>query len=427
MMNKRIQAKIILFYTVFSLSGMSVFPQNGFVKEGIQELKARGGLPNFFSKIAKGDSIKVAYLGGSITAQDGWRVYSLNWMRQRFPKAGFSEINATIGGTGSDFGVFRLRDQVLKFKPDLIFVEFAENDAHTAPQKIIRSMEGIVRQTWQYDPSIDVCFIYTVDEGFLENEQKGLLPASVTAMEKVADKYNIPAINFGKEVCKMVNNHQLIFKAGTKAVDSTQVFSGDGVHPYLETGHVIYNNVLKRSMEVIVSGRQEQAERRNLPLPLASDYFSNTRMIDFSEAKLSKDWTVINVQNNPSFAVFGKYLKTFAKADRTGETLTVRFRGKTIGAYDLMGPDAGRVIIEVDGNIKDTISRFDAYCTYRRMAYFIVDHLEDKAHEVVFKVLSEPFDKAGILRKRGNIIKNPEDYRENSWYVGKILTDGDMM
>ena len=35
-----------------------------------------------------------------------------------------SEINATIGGTGSDFGVFRLKDHVLQYKPDHVFVEF---------------------------------------------------------------------------------------------------------------------------------------------------------------------------------------------------------------------------------------------------------------------------------------------------------------
>ena len=35
-----------------------------------------------------------------------------------------SEINAAIEGTGSDFGVFRLKDHVLQYKPDLGFVEF---------------------------------------------------------------------------------------------------------------------------------------------------------------------------------------------------------------------------------------------------------------------------------------------------------------
>ena len=125
----------------------------------VQELIAREGLPNFFAKIQNGDSIRVGYLGGSITAQPGWRVYSLEWMKDRFPQAEFIEINAAIGGTGSDFGVFRLHDHVLKFKPDLVFIEFAVNDGGAASEKIIRSMEGIVRQIWKNNPFISI-FIY---------------------------------------------------------------------------------------------------------------------------------------------------------------------------------------------------------------------------------------------------------------------------
>ncbi len=41
------------------------------VGKALREFRARGGLPNFFTKIRHGDSIKVAYLGGSITAQEG--------------------------------------------------------------------------------------------------------------------------------------------------------------------------------------------------------------------------------------------------------------------------------------------------------------------------------------------------------------------
>ena len=89
-----------------------------------------------------------------------------------------------------------------------------------------------------------------------------------------------------------------------------------------------------------------------------------------------------------------------------------------------MGPDAGKLIVTIDGVAKDTISRFDPYCTYRRMNYFIIDHLENKIHQVIFRVLTEPFNKAVILAKIGNVIKNEDDYKENNWYVGKILVDG---
>lgn len=393
-------------------------------KKKIQELKIRNGLPNFFAKTLHGDSIKVAYLGGSITAQDGWRVYSFNWFKQRFPKAAFSEINAAIGGTGSDFGVFRLHDQVLRFNPDLVFVEFAVNDSNSPSEKIIRSMEGIVRQIWQQNPRIEICFIYTIKDSFLETEKNGLLPPSAVTMEKVADRYGIPSINFGFEVSRMVSSNHLIFKGESKELGERKVFSPDGVHPYPEIGHVIYSDILKRSFETMISNNKAVSKKHTMPTPLAFDYFSNSGMIDFTEAKLSKNWEVLKIVEQPMFSDFGRYLTKIGKANRTGETLMVHFKGRAIGAYDIMGPDAGKVIIELDGSVKDTICRFDEYCTYRRMNYFIIDCLEDKDHIAVFTVLSEPFNKAEILQKRGNVMEDPDDYKQNNWYVGKILIDG---
>ncbi len=390
----------------------------------VVELNARGGLPNFFAKIARGDSLKVAYLGGSITAQDGWRVLSLRWLNERFPLARFSEINAAIGGTGSDFGVFRMNDHVLKFKPDLVFVEFAVNDSNTPPEKITRSMEGIVRQIWQHDPHTDICFVYTIEEQSVEALLKGQSRQSVETMEAVAGKYQVPCINFGCEVVRMVKDKQLIMKGPAKELNGVKVFSSDGVHPFTETGHTIYNNVLRRSFESMAASKKTGFKKHTLPKPIASDYFANTQMIDFTEARLSENWQVLQVADQPAFGFAGKYLTKFGKASKSGETLIIRFKGRTIGAYDIMGPDAGKVIVEIDGQVKHTISRFDRYCTYRRMNYFLIDHLEDKEHEVVFRVLADPFDKASILTEK---MGNPEDYRENNWYVGKILVDGELI
>jgi hypothetical protein len=163
--------------------------------------------------------------------------------------------------------------------------------------------------------------------------------------------------------------------------------------------------------------------KHKLSRPLAPDYFAKTQMIDLREVKLSKNWEILNLKDKPGLSGFGRYLQVIGKAKQSGETLTLRFKGRAIGAYDVMGPDAGRIIVEIDGAVKDTIYRFDAYCTYKRMNYFLID-LENKNHEVVFRTLCEPFDKAAILKKRNEVMKNPDDFKENNWYVGKILVDG---
>ena len=394
----------------------------------VQELKIRSGLPNFYSKAGHNDTVRVAYLGGSITAQEGWRVYSRNWMQKQFPQTNFVEINAAIGGTGSDFGVFRLTEHVLQYKPDLVFVEFAVNDDRKPSEKIIRSMEGIVRQIWQMNPQTDICFIYTIKGDYLETELAGKLPASVVEMEKVADWYKIPSINFGAEISKQISAGKLILKDDKKEISGIPVFSADGVHPYIETGHLIYENVLERSFGKMKENATVSAHE--LGDPILSNYFSDTKMLELDSPALtfSGNWQFKNIKKEDGeFSQFSKYLNSIATADKTGATLNVKFKGQAIGFYDLMCYDGGRVVVEIDGAVTDTIPRFDKYCTYRRMHYFIIDNLENKRHKVVFKLLSEPFDKGSIITNKNDYAENPEKYRENNWYVGKILVDGELL
>lgn len=416
---------LVLFFMAFLCTSADV--KDNTPKKDLSGLTERGGLPNFFSKIIHGDSLNIAYLGGSITEQKGWRVYSLEWFKSRFPKAGFSEINAAIGGTGSEFGAFRLYDHVLKYNPDLVFIEFAINDDKRPPEKIIRSMESIVRQIWQHNLRTDICFIYTIRESFLEFEQKGQLPASVATMEKIAEKYSIPSINFGFEVSKMVESKQLVFTNEKMEKNGIKVFSTDGVHPFPETGHVIYNSILESSFETMINENRHHSKKHSLGKPMALNSFINPQMIDYSSAELSNDWETIEIESKPAYVHFGRCIQKLGKTCQSDATLTVRFKGKAIGAYDVMGPDAGRVIVEVDGSIRDTVSRFDEYCIASRLNAFLIDKLEDKNHTVVFRVLSEPFNKAAILAKRKNVMQNPDDFKDNCWYVGKILVDGKLI
>src|SRR4051794_5378254 len=92
-----------------------------------EEFTARKGLPNFLWKLLHTkDTVTIAYLGGSITeAKNGWRDQTFAWLQKQYPKVAFKQIDAAIGGTPSSLGAYRLNEHVLKYKPDLLFVEFA--------------------------------------------------------------------------------------------------------------------------------------------------------------------------------------------------------------------------------------------------------------------------------------------------------------
>src|SRR5829696_5949745 len=63
------------------------------------ECLPRSGLPNFFAKLnTAGAEVRIAYLGGSITAQDGWRPKTLAHFQKTYPDAKVTQINAAIGG-----------------------------------------------------------------------------------------------------------------------------------------------------------------------------------------------------------------------------------------------------------------------------------------------------------------------------------------
>lgn len=403
--------------------------------ESLTECHERGGLPNVFSKltITSTNTVRIAYLGGSITAQEGWRPRSLKWFQEQFPAVKVEQIHAAIGGTGSDLGVFRLKRDVLDHDPDLLLVEFAVNDAGASPEQIHRCIEGIVRQTRRHNARTDVCFVYTLAGNMLETLQQGRLPRSMLAMEQIAEHYGIPSINMGLEVARLEQSGKLMFKgelpeteAEKTATGERVVFSPDGVHPYPETGHRIYAEAVARSMAKIrVIGRPGP---QAMPAPFRADNWEHATMMPLSEAKRSPGWQRLDPAKDSPAKRFGNRLPEIWKAAKPGETISFKFRGTTAKVYDLLGPDCGQVIVKLDGLGPEVKPRFDAYCTYHRLATLnIAESLPDAVHRVELTIHAEQPDKARILSQRNEKIDDPKRYDGTTWYAGAILLVGELV
>lgn len=90
----------------------------------------------FAAKAEKGTPLSVVFFGGSLTwganASDpqttSFRALTARWLRDKYPRASFVFHDASIGGTGSQVGLFRLERDVLAHKPDLVFLDFTVND-----------------------------------------------------------------------------------------------------------------------------------------------------------------------------------------------------------------------------------------------------------------------------------------------------------
>ncbi|MCW3052189.1 MAG: acyl-CoA thioesterase [Chthonomonadales bacterium] len=401
------------------------------------ECRERGGLPNVFAKWKAGKEVQVGYLGGSITEQNGWRPKTLAWFKTQYPAASTVEINAAIGGTGSDLGVYRVRQDVLDHKPDLLFVEFAVNDGGAPTDRILKAMEGIVRQTWQADPSTDICFVYTLTEGMLGDLEGGKFPHAASAMEAVADHYAIPSIHMGLEVAHLHQAGKLTFTgtlpktdAERAALNGKLVFSPDGVHPYPETGHELYLASIERSFAKIA--HLGKAGRHRLPAPLVADNWERAKLIPLSAVQLSTGWQKLDPATDPRAKQFQKRLPELWKTNKPGETITLRFKGTALLIYDLLGPDCGQVSVQFDDRPPVVSARFDAYSTYPRLATLpVADSAPDTIHTVTIRLLPDQPDKLKILhqRKENDNIKelDPKTYNDTAWYAGAVLLIGDLV
>jgi lysophospholipase L1-like esterase len=366
-------------------AGLSAAPYTHDTKVA-EELRQRDGLPNFFAKIKAGRTVRVAYLGGSITAAKGWRVKTFAWFQKQYPGAKFEEINAAISGTGSDYGACRLQGDVLAHKPDLIFVEFRVNGGGGFERP---STEGIVRQVWKDNPQTDICFVYTIGTWMVESLKERKQVGFGQIMEEVANRYGIPTIDLGVEVAKQVKDGKLTYKAN-EPEPGKKLFAKDGVHPGNE-GHQIYCDVIARSF-LKMQDKAGLADHK-LGEPMYENPWVVGALLPITEAKLSAGWQPVG-DKDPVYTDDAWRTKCMmrgaVKCAKTGETITVRWTGTTVGLSDIPQGTGMAFKVSVDGKKPIVVERKQREMRRKYSRFWYLPAQTPGEHEATFTVTQLP-------------------------------------
>jgi lysophospholipase L1-like esterase len=347
----------------------------------------RDGIPNVAAKLKAGKPVTVVYFGGSITAMNGWRNNVDKWLKSKYPNNKIKMVNAGLGGTGSELGVFRMDKDVLAHKPDLIFVEFAVNDngpADDNPELIQKTVEGIVRKIWKNNPSTDIVFFYTIHKLMAEKYDADKTPNSVAIMEKVADHYGIASIN-GGYAAYLLGKQQKLNVPGIPWKKGSPRFAKDDCHP-LPHGHKIYGEEIGRDLSKMLAA-ESAPQVHKLPKPLRDDCYEAAQMLAPSEAlQFTGKWTKSGMKR------FKGRMPGMMTTSEPGATATIEFKGSTLLFFDVIGPDTGQYAVTVDGKDDGVRVRFDKYCRGHRMHWqSVVSDLDPtKNHKVTITVLPEP-------------------------------------
>jgi lysophospholipase L1-like esterase len=404
------------------------------------ECVVRGGMPNFFAKVSKGQDVTVAFIGGSLTqANYCYRMQISTYLQAHYPSTRFKWINAGVSGTGTDLGAFRTREQVLSHNPDLVIIDFAVNGAYAA------GMEGMVRQIIQHNQYTDICLIYAFLAAQTNVYNNRKIPPHIEALEALADHYRIPTIHLGMEIARLESQNKLLWKGDAGSAGERILFSTDGIHP-LKAGGDLYAAAIARGIEKM-KGRS-QMEIHPLPQPLISDEWDSAGMyIPTDLADFDVKWAAFPTAGS-KLRAFDGWFDSLMVADEKGARFSFTFEGDLFGLFDIGGPEVGQLEVWVDGHqIKlhksqsggfqpyqmtaenhDNIllNRFNAYCNNRYRGQYDVIKVPKGKHEVSFRISPLRADKKMILgpSQQEDIDRHPEKYDSSKIYLGRILLRG---
>ncbi|MES2653366.1 MAG: SGNH/GDSL hydrolase family protein [Bacteroidota bacterium] len=407
-----------------------------------QECSVRGGLPRFLTKVNSGKEVVVAFIGGSITQSNfGYRLQTAKYMEQTYAQAKFKWINAGVSGTGTELGAFRIQEQVLNHRPDLIFIEFAVNGAYPD------GMEGMIRQAIKRNPDVEICLIYTILNGQSAIYQKNELPLNIVGLERVAAYYDLPAVNLGMEASSLEAAEKLIWKGNSQTANPHQIlFSEDGIHPSTVGGN-LYASAIARALKKMESVKQPK--KSQLPKPLITANWDDATMVDAAMLE-NKDWQLIATADHPNLKKFSPWFSAVLTANKPGASFSFRFKGDMVGVFDIGGPEVGQLEWTIDGKpvklnkekqgsfsyyqtsdaaMADPLNRFNAYCNNRYRGQFDVIKVPEGEHLVTVTLSAQQANKLAILPEdqRSDIVSNPKKYDQTVIYLGRILLRGNII
>jgi len=339
--------------------------------------------------------VTIAYLGGSITQAypDGYAYQLTAWLKKRYPAARVTEVNAGIGGTGSDLGAFRLRQDVLRHNPDLLFVEFAVNDSHET-HDVRAAMEGIVRHTRRVrGNSCDIAFIYTLAQNLVADLQEERLPPASRLHEPVAEHYGLTSINVALDIARWL-------KAGELTWDQ---FAADAAHPR-PSGHTLYCNTLADCLPKAFAAAPGAA---TFPPPLTPDPWDAGTILPVAPDTRFPGWNYRPLVNRGGWECFDGLFES----NTPGSEAAFSFSGTAIGIFFQLGPETGDLQWALDNGEWQTVRLFDDHSVnFWRPCYRVFQRrLPPGPHRLKLRVSADrdPRSKGSWTKLAALMVENP--------------------
>lgn len=344
-----------------------------------------GNLNNTFHQIKNKKEVTVAFLGGSITQNPGWRTKTVEYLEQSYPHTKFHFIHAGIGSLGSVPHSFRFQRDVLnKGIPDLLFLETAVNDLANKTPAIYqrRALEGILQHALAANPYMNIVLMAFVDENKIADYDAGKVPAEVALHDLLAKYYKQPFLNLAKEVQARIANREFTWKDDFK-----------DLHPSPFGQEVYFKTIAAMFRKGDSSYAGEALIKNNIPAAGVKGIYNRGGYVNVSEAKQLQQFNLIpNWKPKDGLGTRAGFVDVpVLEAEHPGASFSFPFNGTAAGIAIVSGADAGKIRYSVDGKTPKITDLYTEWSSSLHLPWYLVlcDELKQGKHELKVEILPE--------------------------------------
>ena len=336
-----------------------------------------GPIQNVFRRAGRGEPVTLGFLGGSITqgslASHQDRCYAslvADWWCRQYPQIRF--INAGIGGTTSQFGAARVQEDLLQYKPDMVFLEFSVNDETTAFFR--ETYEGLVRQILRSGAALML----------IHNVRYDNMVSAEDIHLDIGRHYSLPCVSMRSTIYPLV----------ASGVLPNREITPDDLHPN-DKGHELVAAVITAFLAQIQKLEPEQAATR-MPAPLtANAYETSIRHQNHNASPILEGFTVDDTPQTHITQMFRRGYTARHQGDRIifqveGTEIAVQYRKsvrKPAPIAHVVVDDRPETAMRLDANFDEDWGD----CLYLDTVLY---HGENKLHKVEISIIEAHEDDA---------------------------------
>jgi len=289
------------------------------------------------AKSRQGEPVTIAYLGGSITeghsagANGNFATLSCEGFSRTYGTGSNAAcVNAGMSGTPSLIGLIRVERDILRHRPDIVFVEFAVNDSRDSVS--MTAFESLLIRLLGSESKPAVVLLFTVTETGYSAQNE---------MELVGERLGLPMISVKDAILPEIRAGRMTWRD----------YSEDNTHPNAN-GHLLIADLIKFFYETVNREDEDEDEgERIASARVYGDEFRGMRLLESSDAPILALGGYEPAKTIPQFP--NGWTRS-AEASGDGFAMELTCRSLFLVYMESKEPRTGAVDLFVDGEFKLT-------------------------------------------------------------------------